>query len=510
MNNPFTYGPRINDPSRFVDREEEIAAIYRLSSNHICCSLVGERRVGKSSLLRQISLSPTIRQLGGPHGVVATKFVFVLVDLQKVAGQSTEVFWRFLAQEIASTLATGKRKAGTLKAVETLQATLHGPEFAFIQLEDFLSKLAHDDIHLVILLDEFEYLTEDADFDFSFFGQLRSLADGRALSFITASADSLLDLTYRSQSAKTSPFFNIFTPHPLKLFTEEAAQQLLRYPVLNQKSPFTDQDVEFLLDLAGSHPYFLQWAGYILFDQYQSLRVTSSEVRYRTVQRLFDEQTSDQFQYYWGKLNPPERQALYEIAHGASLAAASSPVIRKLITRSLIYEAAGKPHLFSGAFARFVRNQEVDEGRRDLRTLPPGFTDKLKNLIVRFYQANGYFVEEDAPPLKAKQVSAFEITLRKPAMFQSDYIFIDLEQERVSELTEFLQRVRTSDSHSHFTFIFISPRSELNIHPHAGIQENSSPHHRKIWFREQLVTEFGSRPELKAELLTLLRTVSDL
>lgn len=510
MLNPFSYGSRLKDSSQFVNREEDISALYSFSSNNICCSLVGERRIGKSSLLRHISLSETLRRFSRPHRLVPSHYFFVLVDLQKIAGKSAEVFWRFLAQEIARTLTNRKGRTSTLKTIEALQAALLRPEPTFIVLEDFLSKLADNDIHLVILFDEFEYLTESTDFDHSFFGQLRSLADGQTLSYITASADSLLDLTYRDQSAIASPFFNIFTPITLGLFTHETARHLLYEPIRNQRSPFNDEEIEFLIDLAGPHPYFLKWAAFILFDQYQSLQKSSTIIHHQTIQKLFDERTFDQFRYYWNKLNLNERRILYEIACGESTSATSTPIIRKLIARSLVYEAAGNLRIFSSAFGRFVRSQELNESRKDLRGLPPGITEKLKILIVRFYQNEGYSFEEDAIPLKSKQVSPFEVVLRKQGILRHDYIFIDLEQHNVGEMTEFLKRVHISNSNSNFKFIYITPRSEINVHLSIKIQKLASPHNFKIWFREQLLTEFEAQPECKKELIVLLRTVADL
>ena len=66
MPNPFTYGKPVSDPTRFVGREEELQQIFsRLgTSSFESSSIVGEGRLGKTSLLNHISHPDTIRRYG--------------------------------------------------------------------------------------------------------------------------------------------------------------------------------------------------------------------------------------------------------------------------------------------------------------------------------------------------------------------------------------------------------------------------------------------------------------
>ena len=66
--NPFTFGNPIRDPARFYGRKEEIRQILnRLrSSAHESTSIVGERRIGKTSLLKHLDTPEVAAELGLP------------------------------------------------------------------------------------------------------------------------------------------------------------------------------------------------------------------------------------------------------------------------------------------------------------------------------------------------------------------------------------------------------------------------------------------------------------
>ena len=85
--NPFTYGNPISDPARFFGREREIEQVFsRLRNAEFeSSSLVGERRIGKTSLLNYLAHPDVRRQ----HGLEPDKYIFVYVDLQMVDKDTT-------------------------------------------------------------------------------------------------------------------------------------------------------------------------------------------------------------------------------------------------------------------------------------------------------------------------------------------------------------------------------------------------------------------------------------
>src|SRR2546425_534175 len=101
IGNPFTYGNPISDPKRFFGRRHEVQQVFsRLRNAEFeSSSLVGERRIGKTSLLKYLA-HPLVPQ---SYGLDPDKYLFVYVDLQVVDEQTTPVrLWHWLLRRMAS------------------------------------------------------------------------------------------------------------------------------------------------------------------------------------------------------------------------------------------------------------------------------------------------------------------------------------------------------------------------------------------------------------------------
>ncbi len=63
MHNPFTIGSMIQNPAEFVGRMAELQFLLTRLRSLQSCSVVGERRIGKSSLLYHLHPSVTRREI---------------------------------------------------------------------------------------------------------------------------------------------------------------------------------------------------------------------------------------------------------------------------------------------------------------------------------------------------------------------------------------------------------------------------------------------------------------
>ena len=90
--NPFTFGNPIRDPNRFIGRKEEIRQIVnRLrSSAHESTSVVGERRIGKTSLLKHLDNPEVAAELG----LVPEEYCMVYIDFQGLTDITPQRFWK--------------------------------------------------------------------------------------------------------------------------------------------------------------------------------------------------------------------------------------------------------------------------------------------------------------------------------------------------------------------------------------------------------------------------------
>ncbi|MEZ4643870.1 MAG: ATP-binding protein [Chloroflexota bacterium] len=199
--NPFFNRHRITDPAYFFGREREIEALYSAIATRQCRSIVGERKMGKSSLLSHLADPATLQE----HGFDPDKYVFVYIDLEGMANIAYEEFWPEVLDRMELALPESEAELRDMVADLALQA-----EVRFMQVRRLLRRLDRAGLTVVLMLDEFESLASNEAFNASFYGELRSLAGEMGVVYITASKRSLYDLTYQHADTLSSPFSIFF------------------------------------------------------------------------------------------------------------------------------------------------------------------------------------------------------------------------------------------------------------------------------------------------------------
>ena len=87
--NPFFNRQRITDPAYFRGRTQEIETLYSAILTRQCRSVIGERKLGKSSLLTHLACPETLRK----HGFDPYQFAFIYVDLEGMGQITYEELW---------------------------------------------------------------------------------------------------------------------------------------------------------------------------------------------------------------------------------------------------------------------------------------------------------------------------------------------------------------------------------------------------------------------------------
>jgi hypothetical protein len=164
-----------------------------------------------------------------------------------------------------------------------------------------LRALQAQNLRLVLALDEFELIAANVRLGPALFNHLRALAAQFPLQFVTASRDPLLHLTFAHPETMSSPFFNIFAPQPLPLFSEAEAADLLTTLSTRASRPFAPDLVSALIEYVGPHPLFVQVAGYRAFAAGGELAPARPHIR---------ADLDGHLQYYWNNLSPDEQYAL--------------------------------------------------------------------------------------------------------------------------------------------------------------------------------------------------------
>jgi tRNA A-37 threonylcarbamoyl transferase component Bud32 len=349
LRNPFFNRHRITDPAYFFGRQRELERLYSAIATRQCVSVVGERKLGKSSLLTRLSHAPTLHSFGLDPAL----YVFVYFDLEGMASARRDDFWMELLDTIASQLPPGDMAQGLRKQIDS-------GEVRFMTARRALRRLRDTGLEVVLMLDEFESLARNAQFDPDFYGELRSLAGELGLVIITASKRSLYDLTYENSSTLSSPFFNIFSEMPIGLMTLGDAREILSALSGRTGAAFCAEEVDWALDLSGPHPFFTQVIGSHLCEAPGSGQLRSAAV-YEMIRKRFTAEAEDHYRYIWASLDSSEQSGLLALPRTVE------PILKTLRAKSLVREIDDQPMPFSDAFAAFLERE-----RRKVRSISGG------------------------------------------------------------------------------------------------------------------------------------------
>ncbi|MGD8625968.1 MAG: hypothetical protein PVJ34_15635, partial [Anaerolineae bacterium] len=177
LRNPFFSRQRITDPDCFFGRQRELEALYSTIITHQCRSVVGERKLGKSSLLTAVAQPETMAGFGlDPAGVL-----FLYLDLEGMASAQRGDFWFEVLDHLVVALPP---EAGDLH--QRIERLLDLGELRFTTVRRQLRRVCDAGFDLVLALDEFEGLARNPNFEPDFYGELRSLAGELGVVYLTA------------------------------------------------------------------------------------------------------------------------------------------------------------------------------------------------------------------------------------------------------------------------------------------------------------------------------------
>lgn len=344
LRNPFYSRQRITEPACFFGRQGEIERLYSAVITHQCRSIVGERKLGKSSLLTAVARPELMQRYGLDPG----RTLFLYLDLEGMASAEREEFWIELLDRLAVTLPPGNLQ-------EQAERLLERGGLRFTTVRRLLRRVRDAGLDLVLSLDEFEGLTRNPNFEPDFYGELRSLAGELGIVYLSASKRSLYELTYHHTDTLSSPFFNIFSEITLGLLPDDEALGLLETLSAQGEGPgFCEEEVELALDLAGPHPFFLQIAGYHLYELPGRGEPKFPDM-YDRAARRYNAEAEDHYRYLWSQLSADEQQALL------SPNMASELLRKGLLAKALIREEGRRFVPFGHAFAVFLEGKRQQE-----------------------------------------------------------------------------------------------------------------------------------------------------
>src|SRR5204863_3869726 len=111
-----------------------------------------------------------------------------------------------------------------------------------------------------------------------------------------------------SDAVASSPFFNIFQTCILGALTLEETRQLITVPTRQSGLEFTTEEVEWVISVAGRHPFYVQVTSQCLFDE--KMRYGNANVDLKLVQERVYRELEPHFVKTWDDLSEEQKQDL--------------------------------------------------------------------------------------------------------------------------------------------------------------------------------------------------------
>ena len=380
--NPYLNRVMIRNVHGFYGRKRELARLYARigASRPQSVSITGERRIGKSSLLWFLMQPENIVQhISDPDSVI-----FIFLDFQENREMKVEDFCATLLDPLS-------------KQVPDVH-----PDGGYDALLGAVQHLDERGYKLVILLDEFETITQNPSFDERFYDFLRALANRYNVAYITSSRRPLQYLCHSKQIAG-SPFFNIFSSMHLRGFTEAEARELITTPSREAGTPL-EPYTDFLVDVGGTYPFFLQIVCSSLLEYLQVEDELDDLGREEVCENILEE-VEPHFQYIWDRMEENERRVCRLVMEGEPIDRRNRGTLRNLVQQAYVSEGKGGNRMFSSLFAQWMEDAAVETTPTDDHAYELMAVQELQN--AREMQMS--LLPEDAPPIEGMEIAGRSI-----------------------------------------------------------------------------------------------------
>lgn len=314
--NPYVVGTPLQPGSPlFFGREDVIAFIQEnlAAAHRNNLVLIGQRRTGKTSLLKQLPV-----RLGDDY-------LPVYLDGQALGfDPGLPNFFLTLATEMTFALEDRGFAIEPPELEHFLESPASSFEYQFLQRV----RQAIGDRHIVLLLDEFEELesaVRRGNLDSSIFGFLRHLMQhSGGLSVVFCGTHRLEELA----ADYWSVLFNISLYKHVGFLSREEAVRLVTQPVAGYGMRYDDLALEKIWRVTAGHPYFLQLLCHSLVNRHN--RTQSSYATIADVNAALDEILASgeaHFVYLWAESSYEERLALTALSRMIPLTGQATAVL---------------------------------------------------------------------------------------------------------------------------------------------------------------------------------------
>lgn len=355
--NPFFHTAAIYDSKYFFGRTKETEELLSLLlvGNLQCQSIVGQRKIGKSSFLLHIARKETRRNVG----YETKKNMFLYLDCQQyhVFINDLESLYKVLVdkllEEIPQHLDSSKIYYD-LMLEQQKQPTYYNFWFKSVQ---YLNQLG---VGVICLFDEFEKLVFKEELILGgAFGTLRALAQHNKFAWVTSTSTPLRDLFMSAYDSFNIPeirrksesdFFNIAPGYMvINTFQEEEAKNCIQQLSGLGEIEFQSSELALIHSLGGNFPYFLQRASFFFLNGVKNGLYSEAKIIDRFMQDV-----GGLWENYWQKLTANQQDLLWQIVTKSQVNAQRSEIAKLKEVALIIEDNSQVNRPFSEQFGKFV------------------------------------------------------------------------------------------------------------------------------------------------------------
>ena len=299
MNNPFLHDFPI-EINTLPSRQTILRPIWSRINTGQSVLIVSEPWMKKGKLLSYIASVKDNFQS-------EWDLLFSFIDISTLGDDITVAdFWKIVKESLVQPTNSPNIKETILEKI-----SLSNDEFDTIQIERLFEQFSKNHIRLVLLIDEFNLLTQHHSLRTAkMFGTLRYFATDKYDCFVIvgASRNGALELFNATKdiNGNGSPFYNYFSEIRLSVLSQRDMSILLG-------DYLSKQDKLFAMSVSGGHPYILQIVSSLLWELKPD-RYKNPLERYKEIGNILSEKTRAFYESSWSYWSNDIQKTLISIA----------------------------------------------------------------------------------------------------------------------------------------------------------------------------------------------------
>lgn len=301
--NPYNPLRPVTDPMLFYGRQDAVAFLtFNLSGRrtHKALVILGQRGIGKSSLLAQVPL------------VVDERYPAIKIDAAALELDNTVTFVATIVDQTRAMMKAIQASTYRLPAFpDPTDPTIDLLTWLADEYLDVLFSAIRRSRHLVLMIDNTHYILDamqaghfPAHF-MQYWQDLLERYEQLDLLFV-------VDIADEDRILQTPPMDDTSLHYRLSHLEREEAKQALTEPVLTHYG-FSEEALEQILRLTGGHPYLIHTIGHLLHRRWEADRNRINIITPHDVNAIIPaalESTGDTIDNLWAVLRPNERLIL--------------------------------------------------------------------------------------------------------------------------------------------------------------------------------------------------------